>query len=81
MTEFNQYYIKCANKFREKIAALYEEYGSLKNLANACGVPLSTARAWVYGLALPRFEQIVLICTNLGVSPNWVIGLDDDELV
>lgn len=50
-----------------------------KQFAKLLGVPLTSYTNWVAGISTPKAEAIVLICTKLGVSSDWLLGLTDKQ--
>lgn len=49
-----------------------------KEFANLLGIPLNTYTNWTRGLRFPTAEAVVTICTQLGCSANWLLGLSED---
>lgn len=50
---------------------------SQKDFARKLGVPLTSYTNWVGGTSSPKMEYIVLLCTKLGVSADWLLGLPE----
>lgn len=48
---------------------------SQKDFAHKLGVPLTSYTNWVCGTSSPKMEYIVMLCTKLGVSADWLLGL------
>ena len=48
---------------------------SQKDFARKLGVPLTSYTNWVCGTSTPKMEYIVMLCTKLGVSADWLLGL------
>ena len=48
---------------------------SQKEFAQKLGVPLTSYTNWVGGTSSPKMEYIVMLCTKLGVSADWLLGL------
>lgn len=48
---------------------------SQKEFARKLGVPLTSYTNWVCGTSSPKMEYIVMLCTKLGVSADWLLGL------
>lgn len=48
---------------------------SQKDFARKLGVPLTSYTNWVCGTSSPKMEYIVMLCTKLGVSADWLLGL------
>ena len=46
-----------------------------REFAKSIGVPLTTYTNWVAGIRMPSAEAIVSICSHLGVSADWLLGL------
>ena len=53
-------------KTQKEFAALYE-------------IPLNTYTNWVRGIREPSASALVKLCTQLGVSADWLLGLSDDR--
>lgn len=51
--------------------------GTQRDFAKFLGVPLTSYTNWVTGISLPKAEHLVLICSKLGVSADWLLGLSD----
>jgi len=47
-----------------------------KQFAAALGLPINTYTNWVRGLREPSMNAIINLCTRLGVSSDWLLGLD-----
>lgn len=48
---------------------------SQKVFAHKLGVPLTSYTNWISGTSSPKMEYIVMLCTKLGVSADWLLGL------
>ncbi len=48
---------------------------SQKDFARKLGIPLTSYTNWVCGTSSPKMEYIVMLCTKLGVSADWLLGL------
>jgi transcriptional regulator with XRE-family HTH domain len=48
---------------------------SQRDFAKKIGVPLTSYTNWVLGVSQPKFESIYAICSKLGVSADWLLGL------
>ena len=48
---------------------------SQRDFARKLGVPLTSYTNWVTGVSTPKMEYIVMLCTKLGVSADWLLGL------
>ena len=46
-----------------------------RQFANKLDVPLTSYTNWVLGLRTPNMETIQKICSHLGVSADWLLGL------
>ena len=55
--------------------------GSLtqRQFAKFIGVPLTSYTNWVIGPSSPKMEYIIQICTKLGISSDWLIGISNDQ--
>ena len=49
-----------------------------RQFANKLDVPLTSYTNWVLGLRTPNMEAIQKICSRLGVSADWLIGISTD---
>ena len=41
------------------------------------GIPLNTYTNWLLYLRSPSMDAVISICTKLGVSADWLLGLTD----
>ena len=48
---------------------------SQRDVARKLGVPLTSYTNWVCGTSTPKMEYIIMLCTKLGVSADWLLGL------
>ncbi len=48
---------------------------SQREFAKKIGVPLTSYTNWVLGVSQPKFDNLVSICSTLGVSADWLLGL------
>jgi len=48
-----------------------------KQFAVLLGIPLNTYTNWTRGIRFPTADAVVKICIQLGVSSDWLLGLDD----
>ena len=48
---------------------------SQRDFARKLGVPLTSYTNWVCGTSTPKMEYIIMLCTKLGVSADWLLGL------
>lgn len=46
-----------------------------KEFAAFLGIPLNTYTNWTRGVTKPNSDAIVHVCTVLGVSADWLLGL------
>ena len=49
---------------------------SQKKFAASLGVPINTYTNWVRGIREPSMSAIINLSTRLGVSADWLIGID-----
>lgn len=49
---------------------------SQKKFAALLGVPINTYTNWVRGIREPSMSAIINIATRLGVTADWLIGID-----
>ena len=49
---------------------------SQKKFAASLGVPINTYTNWVRGIREPSMSAIINLSTRLGVSSDWLIGID-----
>ena len=47
-----------------------------KEFASALGIPINTYTNWVRGIREPSMNALINVCTRLGVSCDWLIGID-----
>ncbi|MBR4651846.1 MAG: helix-turn-helix transcriptional regulator [Kiritimatiellae bacterium] len=50
---------------------------SQRDFARNLGVPLTSYTNWVCGTSSPKMEYIVMLCTKLGISADWLLGLPE----
>jgi transcriptional regulator with XRE-family HTH domain len=48
-----------------------------RDFARKMGIPLNSYTNWVLGLRTPNIDTLVKISTQMGVSADWLLGLDD----
>lgn len=48
-----------------------------RQFAAKLGIPLTSYTNWLTGPSSPKMEHIIRICSNLGVSADWLLGLPD----
>jgi len=48
---------------------------SQRDFAKKIGVPLTSYTNWVLGVSQPKFDNLCSICSTLGVSADWLLGL------
>ena len=53
---------------------------NIKTLAEACGVSSTCAWSWYHGIHFPTAPNLAYACYVLGVSADWLIGLDKREV-
>lgn len=63
-------------KFSERLE-LQRGTISQREFARTLGVPLNTYTNWVRGIRYPGGDMIARLCTHLGVSSDWLLGLSD----
>lgn len=51
-----------------------------KEFARYLGIPLNTYTNWLLHSRKPTMDAIVLICTKVSVSADWLLGLSDQKL-
>ena len=51
-----------------------------KEFAALLGLPINTYTNWVRGIREPSMNALINICTRLGVSADWLIGLDKNAV-
>ena len=49
---------------------------SQKKFAASLGVPINTYTNWVRGIREPSMSAIINLSTRLGVTADWLIGID-----
>ena len=47
-----------------------------KEFAASLQTPINTYTNWVRGIREPSMSAIINLCTRLGVSSDWLLGLD-----
>lgn len=64
---------------RERFSLPSEKlHGLRRKISNATGINQNTVQKWFYG-SMPDAEQLVTIYRTLGTSPNYLLGIDDEE--
>ncbi len=63
-------------KFSEKLESLRGDL-TQREFAKRLGIPLTTYTNWVAGIRSPSAEAVMSICTQMGVSADWLLGLTD----
>ena len=48
-----------------------------KAFAREIGLPLNSYTNWVRGVREPSMSAIISLCTRLGVSADWLLGLPE----
>ena len=48
-----------------------------KGFAKSLGIPINTYTNWVRGIREPSMSAIINLCTHLGVSADWLLGLSE----
>ena len=48
---------------------------SQKEFARKLGIPLTSYTNWISGTSSPKMEYIIVLCTKLGISSDWLLGL------
>lgn len=46
-----------------------------RQFAKLLDIPLTSYTNWINGPSSPKMEHIIKICTRLGVSSDWLLGL------
>ncbi len=62
--------------FEERMRELQGER-TQKEFANFLGIPLNTYTNWLLYQRRPTIDAVISICTKLGVSADWLLGLTD----
>jgi len=65
------------NAFPDRIESLRKGI-TQRDFARKLGIPLNTYTNWVRGVRMPNVDAIINICTRLGVSADWLLGLSDN---
>ena len=63
------------NVFSERLESLRS--GTQKEFARFLGVPLTSYTNWVANTSSPKAEYIIQVCSKLGVSADYLLGLSD----
>lgn len=64
------------NVFSERLESLRN--GTQKEFARFLGVPLTSYTNWVANTSSPKAEYIIQVCSKLGVSADYLLGLSDN---
>ena len=62
--------------FRERLESL-RNGRTQKIFAREIGLPLNSYTNWVRGVREPSMSAIIALCTRLGVSADWLLGLPE----
>lgn len=65
-------------KFKDRLEEL-RKGKTQKEFAELIGFPKNTYTNWARGIRQPSAENIAQICTRLGVSADWLLGLDSGD--
>ena len=52
---------------------------SARSLADKCGISNGSVSKYIKGERQPKYEQVVAMAKALGVSPEWLLGIDDKQ--
>ena len=63
-------------KFSEKLESL-RGGKTQRDFAKSLGIPLTTYTNWIAGIRSPSAEAVLSICTQMGVSADWLLGISD----
>ncbi len=67
--------------FGDKLRELRKEKNiPQEELANLFGVNKSTISAWEVNKAQPSYETLIKLANYFGVTPNYLLGFDDNDL-
>ena len=70
---------KVKREIGARLSALAAQRGlSQEALASVLGADSSTVSRWICGRQTPSVEAVVKICVSLDVSPDWLLGFDED---
>ncbi len=50
-----------------------------KEFAASLQTPINTYTNWVRGIREPSMSAIINLCTRLGVSSDWLLGIGDGQ--
>ena len=64
--------------FRERLEEL-QGNRTQKEFATYLGIPLNTYTNWLLHSRRPTMDAIILICTKLGESSDWLLGLSEQR--
>ncbi len=66
------------SQFAQRLESLR---GSLtqRQFANMLGVPLTSYTNWLAGISTPKIDVVITVCSKLGVSADWLLGLTDSS--
>lgn len=67
-------------KFSEKLESL-RGGKTQRDFAKSLGIPLTTYTNWIAGIRSPSAEAVLSICTQLGVSADWLLGISDKSRI
>lgn len=62
--------------FGERLESLRDS-DTQKGFAKSLGIPINTYTNWVRGIREPSMSAIITLCTHLGVSADWLLGLPE----
>lgn len=62
--------------FRQRLESL-RGGKTQRDFARSLEIPLTTYTNWINGVSSPKAEAIISICSKLGVSADWLLGLPE----
>lgn len=68
------------NIFRSRLEELQGER-TQKEFAAFLRIPLNTYTNWLLYQRRPTIDAVIAICTKMGVSSDWLLGLSDSKTV
>ena len=60
-------------------SALNDAGMTQKDLARVLGLDCSTVNGWCRGRYMPNAAYLPTICTTLGISADWLLGLEIEQ--
>lgn len=68
-------------KTSDRIFQLENDYKSRTDMCRKTGFHYSTVVGWESGVYVPTFKSLYKLCSQTGVSADWIAGLKDERMI